>query len=154
LGKDDITNRLDWEHLFCGLACATMLGIIPAGSSHPWSSWRTTLPITIGGIGWIATAMFEASKFCREPCIPTRLFTNRTSVAVFFMSFVSSIALQWAGFFWPVYSQIRGAIPLNLQSIYCLFCCSCCRWLASQELSCRKLVDTAPCTQLGSPSSF
>jgi hypothetical protein len=110
-----VMARIDWigNTLFCGSACAIMLGIIPAGSSHPWSSWRTICPIVIGGIGWIATAVFEGSKFCREPAIPPRLFTNRTSAAGFFMSFMTSICLQWAGFFWPVYFQIRGATPLK-----------------------------------------
>lgn len=67
----------------------------------------------IGGVGWVATAIFEGSRFCIEPAIPLRIFTNRTSSAGFFMSFVSSIALQWAGFFWPVYFQMRGASPLK-----------------------------------------
>ncbi|KAF1977364.1 MFS general substrate transporter [Bimuria novae-zelandiae CBS 107.79] len=108
-------SRIDWpgNTLFCGSACAIMLGIIPAGSSHSWSSWRTILPITIGVAGFIAMAFFEASRFCREPGIPPRLFTNRTTVAGYFMAFISSIALQWAGFFWPVYFQMRGASPLK-----------------------------------------
>lgn len=108
-------SRIDWigNVLFCGSTCSIMFGIIPAGSSYPWSSPQTIVPIVMGGLGLIATAVFEGSRFCEEPVIPPCLFENRTSAAGFFMSFTTSLCLQWIGFFLPVYFQIHGASPLH-----------------------------------------
>ncbi|KAK0702245.1 major facilitator superfamily domain-containing protein [Lasiosphaeris hirsuta] len=76
-----------------------------AGIQYPWSSWRIVSPLVIGLVGLVAFAAFENTKFVREPVIPPRLFANRTSAAVFAVTFLNSALLYWMFFFLPVYFQ-------------------------------------------------
>ncbi|KAH6682105.1 hypothetical protein B0J14DRAFT_680440, partial [Halenospora varia] len=63
------------------------------------------LPFVIGIVGYIAFHIFEASKFCFEPTIPPRLFSNRTSFAAFIVTFLHGMLTYWVVYFLPVYFQ-------------------------------------------------
>lgn len=114
-------SRVDWigNALFISSISAIMIGIIRGGNPYPWTSLRVIIPLVLGTTGWVVFHIFEQRKYCQEPTIPPWIFSNRTSVAGYLMSFSSSIILQWAGFFWPVYFQMRGASPLT-SAIYLL----------------------------------
>ena len=104
-----LITRIDWAGniIFIGSMCAILFGLLVGGIIHPWSSWHVIVPITIGGIGWAAFHWYET--ICKTPCIPPRLFRNRTSSSAFYMIFITSMALQWICFFWPVYFMaVRG----------------------------------------------
>ncbi|OCL02125.1 MFS general substrate transporter [Glonium stellatum] len=107
-------SRIDWtgNFIFIGSICAFLLGLVFGGEVFPWSSWRVILPIVIGAFGWAGFHLYEHS--CKEPIVPSRLFGNRTSVAGFFMIFLSSMLVQWVNFFWPLYFlAVRGTSPLR-----------------------------------------
>jgi MFS family permease len=109
-------SRVDWigSVIFIGSSCAFMLGLVFGGSEYPWSSWRVIFPIVLGLVGAIGFYFYESSTFCKEPCIPPRLFANRTSVAGFYIIFISSIVLQWVCLFWPIYFQaVRWTTPMR-----------------------------------------
>jgi hypothetical protein len=110
--------RVDWvgNAIFVASLCSLLLGLIFGGTVYPWSSWRVILPIVLGTIGWLCFHLYEwkPPSFCEEVSVPPRIFANRTSVAGFYIDFVSSILLQWVAFFWPVYFQgARGTSPLR-----------------------------------------
>ncbi|KAM5448995.1 hypothetical protein MaudCBS49596_005186 [Microsporum audouinii] len=82
-----------------------LLSLTWAGTKHPWSSWQTILPLALGAIGLGVFLVYEANPWVGEPTMPIRLFTKRTSAALFAISFIHSMMLFWVCYFMPVYFQ-------------------------------------------------
>ncbi|KAF2689724.1 MFS general substrate transporter [Lentithecium fluviatile CBS 122367] len=102
-------TRIDWigNTVFIASITAIILGLIFGGTVYAWSSWRIILPLVLGGVGWAFFHWYET--ICKVPCVPPRLFGNRTSSSAFYMIFVTSLTLQWVCFFWPIYFMaVRG----------------------------------------------
>jgi MFS family permease len=109
-------SRIDWigSFIFIGSSCAILLGLVFGGSEYPWSSWRVVLPLVLGFLGGVGFYFYGGSHLCLEPSVPPHIFRNRTSVAGFYLVFVSSVTLQWACLFWPIYFQgVRWTTPLR-----------------------------------------
>jgi MFS family permease len=109
-------KRIDWvgNILFIGSICALLLGLIYGGTSYPWGSWHVITPIVIGAVGWGIFHLYEHSRYCSEPSVPSNLFGNRTSFAGFCVVFISNMILTWIGFVWPIYFQgVKGQSPLR-----------------------------------------
>ncbi|KAF2828618.1 major facilitator superfamily MFS_1 [Ophiobolus disseminans] len=110
--------RVDWigNAIFVASICSLLVGLVFGGTVYAWSSWRVILPVVLGACGWLCFHVYEwkPPAFCKEVSIPPRIFANRTSVAGFYIDFVSSMLLQWVAFFWPIYFQgTRGTSPLK-----------------------------------------
>ncbi|EDO01647.1 hypothetical protein SS1G_04122 [Sclerotinia sclerotiorum 1980 UF-70] len=89
-----------------GILMAGAVAILYALSiSNPWSSWHKLVPLILGFLSFFIFAVYEASGIPSEPVIPTRLFTNRTSIIVSINTFLNSALLFWVMFFLPVYFQ-------------------------------------------------
>jgi len=90
--------RIDWAGslIFIASICSLLIGLVFGGSVFPWSSWRVIVPIILGVMGWAGFHVYEwkPPHYCKEVMVPPRLFSNRTSVAGFYINFVSSILLQ------------------------------------------------------------
>ena len=110
--------RVDWigSILFVTSLCSLLVGLIFGGTDakFAWDSWRVILPIVLGVVGWIVFHIYETTSFCKEPTIPSILFSNRTSIIGFFLVFDASILMQWVAFFLPIYFQgVRQVSPLK-----------------------------------------
>ncbi|RWA08692.1 hypothetical protein EKO27_g6424 [Xylaria grammica] len=93
---------------------AVLLGLLMGGTTFPWSSWRVILPLVLGFVGWATFHAYQLSSWCKEPTIPPRLFSNRTSAVGFTLSFLSGVLLEWVVYFLPLYFQaLKGASPLE-----------------------------------------
>lgn len=105
--KDQLT-RIDWggSALMALSVTAVVLALSWGGSKHPWSSWRTLVPLVLGLVGLLAFLAYQAAPWLREPTMPLRFFSNRTSSTVFAISFIHSILLFWICYFLPVYFQV------------------------------------------------
>lgn len=86
-------------------SAAILFALTYSGSRYPWSSWNTIVPLAIGLCGCLIFIGFERSKFCTEPVMPPRLFGNRTSAAVYIITFLNSMILYWVMYFLPVFFQ-------------------------------------------------
>ncbi|KAL4965415.1 MDR family MFS transporter [Aspergillus stella-maris] len=84
---------------------AILLALTWGGTEHAWSSWRTIVPLVLGFLGLIGFLIYEAMPAVKEPTMPMRLFTNRTSSTMFILTFIHGILLYWACYFLPVYFQ-------------------------------------------------
>ena len=107
--------------IFIPAMVAIFFGLITGGTpGYPWNSWRIVLPLVVGGLGWIAFHVHQASPICRKPNMPPRLFRNRTSCVGFLIIFLGGVVLQAISYFLPVYFQaVKGASPL-LSGVYFL----------------------------------
>ena len=82
-----------------------LLSLTWAGTLHPWSSWRTILPLILGFLGLIGFIFYEGCRWCVEPTVPLRLFSNRTVTLTYILSFLHGTILYWVSLFLPVYFQ-------------------------------------------------
>ena len=62
-------------------------------------------PLVVGLVALGVFVAYENAPFVIEPVTPPRLFSNRTSLAVFAATFLNSALLYWVMFFLPVYFQ-------------------------------------------------
>ncbi|KAI2467680.1 MFS general substrate transporter [Annulohypoxylon bovei var. microspora] len=107
----EVITQVDWigDVIFIGSTTAILIGLTFGGTVYAWSSWRIIVPVVVGGVGWACFHGYEYYIKDKSPCIPPRVFGNRTSAAAFYMIFLTSMLLQWVCFFWPVYFlAIRG----------------------------------------------
>ncbi|KAF6805457.1 major facilitator superfamily transporter [Colletotrichum musicola] len=91
-------EHIDWlgNTILVLAIVSLLLALTWAGSVHPWSSWRTIVPLL------------------SKPTMPPRLFGNRTSGALYAASFIHGLMSYWAGYFLPVvYQATMGASPLR-----------------------------------------
>ncbi|KAI0412414.1 major facilitator superfamily domain-containing protein [Xylaria grammica] len=98
-------SRVDYlgNFIFVGSITSILIGLVQGGVVHPWRSWQTIVPLVIGFLGW--GVFFVQQGFCREPTMPLRLFTHRTSGTVYLQNFLVSILLEWAIYILPLYFQ-------------------------------------------------
>ncbi|KAH7307925.1 multidrug resistance protein Fnx1 [Rhexocercosporidium sp. MPI-PUGE-AT-0058] len=100
-------KRVDW--LGNGILILSVMSILLAltwgGTTHPWSSWRTILPLVLGFLGMVAFFVYEASSYVKEATMPLHLFSNRTSASVYAITFLHSIITYWVVYYLPVYFQ-------------------------------------------------
>jgi Major Facilitator Superfamily len=107
-------ERIDWigNLLFIASMISILTALSWAGTKYPWSSSRILAPLILGMLGLALFLIYEASPFCIEPTMPLHLFSNRTSLAAFILTFLHTIAYVGAIYFLPVYFQgVRGATP-------------------------------------------
>ncbi|SPQ23114.1 bd05137c-1901-4156-ae0c-36dc4c765811 [Thermothielavioides terrestris] len=90
--------------IFIPSIIAVLIGLVTGGVVHPWSSFRVVLPIVLGAVGWLCFHLYE-HFLARNPGVPSRLFGNRTSAGGYVLMFLSSVLMQTAGYFLPVYFQ-------------------------------------------------
>lgn len=100
-------KRIDYggSSILMASSVAILYALSYAGSTYPWSSWHTLVPLLLGFLGLLLFGYYEATDLAAEPVIPPRLFRTRTSVIVAIITFINSALLFWLIFFLPVYFQ-------------------------------------------------
>jgi MFS family permease len=107
-------ERIDWigNLLFIASMVSILIALSWAGTKYPWSSSHILVPLILGILGLALFLVYEGSPFCIEPTMPLYLFSNRTSLATFILTFLHTIAFIGAIYFLPVYFQgVRGVTP-------------------------------------------
>ncbi|KAI1126146.1 MFS general substrate transporter [Nemania abortiva] len=119
-GKVPALYRVDYlgNLIFIPGMIAILFGLISGGIEFSWSSWRVLLPIVLGAVGWVAFHIQQHSA--RHPSIPSRLFTNRTSVAAYMLTFLSSVLVQAVLYFLPIYFQAVLGTSVLYSGLYFL----------------------------------
>ncbi|KAI1123367.1 MFS general substrate transporter [Nemania abortiva] len=108
-------RRLDYlgSLIFVPSLISLLLGLIMSGTKLPWSPFRVILPLVLGVVGWLLFHVHQ-HYFASQPSVPSRLFSNRTSVTASLLTFTSSIILQMVSYFLPLYFQaVLGTTTLE-----------------------------------------
>lgn len=108
--KDTLHNslkRVDYSGnlLLIASVVSVLLALTWGGVQYSWSSWHTILPLVMGLVGLIAFLALESTNWIAEHTMPIRLFTNRTSLGAFALTFVHSLLMYCLSYFLPVYFQ-------------------------------------------------
>lgn len=107
-------KRIDWigNTLFVASVVAVLIALSWAGTVYAWSTFRIIVPLVLGFVGFGIFLVYERTKFCKEPTMPVHLFTNRTSLIAFILTFLHSVVTIWALYFLPIYFQgVLGSTP-------------------------------------------
>ena len=100
-------KQIDWfgNFLLVASVISILIALSWANTRYPWSSWNVLVPLLVGFAGTVSFHCFEASKFCVQPTVPSRLFTNRTCAVAMVLTFAQSMLTFWQIYFLPVYFQ-------------------------------------------------
>lgn len=92
-------GRIDWigGSLFIASMTSLLLGITWGGVQYSWSSYKTWLPILLGGFGLIVDFIYEILG-PREPFIPFSVLHDVSSSITFFLTMVQGLIVSAAGF--------------------------------------------------------
>lgn len=108
--KDSVSNilqRIDFagNGILIASVVSILLALTWAGTEESWTSWKTLLPLVLGVLGLIGFLALESSSLIREPTMPIRIFSNRTSLPTFGLAFIHSMLSYWLSYYLPVYFQ-------------------------------------------------
>lgn len=100
-------KQIDWigNLLLIGSMIGILIALSWADTRYAWSSSHILVPLLVGFAGMFIFHTFEATKWCKVPTIPGRLFTNRTSAICLINTFLSSMLTFWRVYFLPLYFQ-------------------------------------------------
>ncbi|CAG9983211.1 unnamed protein product [Clonostachys byssicola] len=107
-------KKLDWTGnvIFIAAVSSIFIALAWAGVVYSWKSYQILVPLLVGFAGLAGFLVFEASRFAEQPMMPLRLLSNRTSAAVYLITFFHAIISMWTLYFLPVYFQgVLGSSP-------------------------------------------
>ncbi|KAF5683755.1 fusarin C cluster-transporter [Fusarium circinatum] len=105
--KEQITRiDLGGSVFLIGSVTSIVLALSWGGTKHPWSAWQTVVPLVIGLVFLLVFLVYQGAPWLREPTMPLRLFSNRTSSTLLVISFIHSSLLYWICYFLPVFFQV------------------------------------------------
>lgn len=98
-------KRVDFagNTLLVAAVTSILLALTWGGGSVPWSSWKAILPLALGLAGLPLFLLYE--RRVPESTTPSRLFSNRTSLAGFLCAFMHNMLVFWILFVLPIYFQ-------------------------------------------------
>lgn len=112
---------IDWmgSLLIIGGTLMFLFGLEFGGVQHPWDSAMVICLIVFGLVTIGLFIVYEA-KVAKYPIMPTSLFTHRTSIAAFALSFMHAFTFMGGSYWLPLYFQaVMGASSL-LSGVYLL----------------------------------
>lgn len=100
-------KRVDlFGNLLLSAAVASVLyALTYGGTRYNWTHASILATLILGLSGHVLFLLFEMSRFCPEPVMPSALFKNRTTMAALIATFFHTIASFWALYFLPLYFQ-------------------------------------------------
>ncbi|KIA75956.1 hypothetical protein HK57_00239 [Aspergillus ustus] len=98
-------SRIDYigTPLFVGSISSFLIPLTWGGVMYPWSSWRTLVPLCIGGAGLSAFILYSIKA--SNPMIPHSVFGNRSAAVAFITSSLQGLILWGALYYLPLYYQ-------------------------------------------------
>ncbi|KAF2973173.1 hypothetical protein GQX73_g436 [Xylaria multiplex] len=82
-----------------------LLALTWGGVIFSWKSWRTLVPLILGFFGLAGFLVLQSTTLVPEPSMPIKIFSNRTSLGGFGLTFIHSMLIYWLSYFLPLYFQ-------------------------------------------------
>ncbi|XXG96371.1 hypothetical protein Hte_002653 [Hypoxylon texense] len=110
----DRIRRLDYvgNGILVASTVSILIALTWADVFYPWGSWHILVPLLVGAAGLVLFVVYEGLPSVTEPVMPLRMFSNRTAIIVYAITFLNSLQNYWSFFFVPIYFQaVRLASP-------------------------------------------
>ncbi|KAK3937033.1 major facilitator superfamily domain-containing protein [Diplogelasinospora grovesii] len=88
-----------------GSTTAVLYAFTYAGTEYAWSNAHVLTPLIISFLSIGIFHAWEASRFCKYPTVPPRLFGNRTTSVALLLTFIHALMTLWTLYFLSVYFQ-------------------------------------------------
>ncbi|KAF3922626.1 hypothetical protein ABW21_db0200329 [Orbilia brochopaga] len=97
-------RRIDWvgSTIFIGSCTSFLIPITWGGTMYAWNSWRTLVPLIVGGAGLVAFIFYEM-YVASDPLIRMGVFKQRTAAVSYAGTFVHGIILWGLLYYLPLY---------------------------------------------------
>ncbi|KAH9897421.1 major facilitator superfamily transporter [Xylariomycetidae sp. FL2044] len=108
-------SRIDWfgSFIFIGSTTSFLIAICWGGSEYPWNSAQTLVPLILGIVGLVATAVYE-TYFAKYPLLRRTLFHDTSSIMTYVAGFFQGLIMYGLLYYAPFYFQsIKGFTPLD-----------------------------------------
>ncbi|KAE8139094.1 major facilitator superfamily domain-containing protein [Aspergillus pseudotamarii] len=114
-------GSLDWAGgvLFLTSAGSFLIGLSWGGVQYPWNSWKTYVPIILGGLGLIAT-MFWEGYMTPNPILHIHLFKSVRQISAYILVFFHGFLNLSELYCIPIYFQsakLRSATSASITLI-------------------------------------
>ncbi|KAK5652126.1 hypothetical protein OQA88_10768 [Cercophora sp. LCS_1] len=117
-GRETEWNEVDWIGLliwvvfFWGSVIGLVYGLVTGGTGFAWGDPRIVVSIGVGVLGLAGLCLYR--WWVGDFGLPGKMAGDRTSAAVFGLTFLSSVLMSMVGFFLVVYFQgVRGTSALQ-----------------------------------------
>lgn len=86
-------RRLDYigNGILIASTVSILIALTWADVFYPWGSWHILVPLLVGAGGLVLFVGYEGLPSVTEPVMPLRIFSNRTAVIVYAVSFLNSL---------------------------------------------------------------
>ncbi|THH19084.1 hypothetical protein EW146_g2001 [Bondarzewia mesenterica] len=108
-------DEMDWfgNALVIGFTTSCVIALTWSGIEHQWSSAPVLVPLILGLVGLAAFIAYEA-LIPKHPIVPFVLMSTFTSLSGYLQTFIMSIVLLGAIYYFPIYFQAcKGASPVG-----------------------------------------
>jgi MFS family permease len=121
-------RSMDWtgSSLFAAGVTIFLFAVTSAGVSHPWSSWRTIVPLAIGVVAITFSLVYE-HYWAKNPFLPHSLFQNASSIinylAALFQGFLLYANLYYLTFYLSathLVGPMRAGVDLLPALVFCM----------------------------------
>lgn len=112
-------RRVDWigSALFVSGTSSFLLGLTWGGVQYAWDSYQAWLPILLGGLGIIASLVYEA-YLPPVPFIRMSVFRNSSACLVFLLCVLAGFELYAHLYYLPFYMISVKALSTTLTGVY------------------------------------
>ncbi|KIW92317.1 uncharacterized protein Z519_07301 [Cladophialophora bantiana CBS 173.52] len=107
-------RRVDWlgTVIFVGSMTSFLIPLTWGGVMYSWSSWRTLVPLFVGGAGLIGFCFYEA-YLAPEPLLRLSVFGNRTVNIAYMTTTLHGMVLWCILYYQPLYFEaVKGYTPV------------------------------------------
>lgn len=97
-------RMMDWVGSFFFTAFLTvfLVAVTNGGVGHPWSSWRTIVPLVIGITGLIVTITYE-HFYAKYPFLPREIFPNFSAVCTYVTALAQGFMMYMTLYYYALY---------------------------------------------------
>ncbi|KAJ6259832.1 hypothetical protein Dda_5474 [Drechslerella dactyloides] len=97
-------RKIDWvgSTIFIGSCTSFLIPITWGGTMYPWDSFRTLVPLIVGGVGLIGFVFYEI-YVASDPLIRMGVFKQRTAAVSYAGTFMHGIILWGLLYYLPLY---------------------------------------------------
>ncbi|PVI02841.1 MFS general substrate transporter [Periconia macrospinosa] len=98
--------------LLTGSVIMILVALSIVEAPYPWSHAAVIAPLSLGALGITAFGIFQRSKYCTHPIMPSNVFSNLTTNIAFALTAIHGFVTYGFQFYLPPFFQaVKGSSP-------------------------------------------
>jgi len=89
-----------------------LVALSMGGALYSWTHFAILVPLVLGLLGFVSFAVFQRSKYCAHPIMPSHIFSNRTTNITYALTTIHGFVTYGFQFYLPPFFQaVKGSSP-------------------------------------------